>query len=79
MLNGFIAWDNGKSLARVTGTLTGTEAKMTAAEIGGSKVANITGRIEGGNTLAATITGTGGPCDGKTLRVPWMTSTQMGG
>jgi hypothetical protein len=79
-LSGFIAWDHGKSLARVTGTLTGTDAKMTAVEVGGGRTANITGRIEGGgNTLAATIAGMGGPCDGKTVRIPWMSSTQMGG
>jgi hypothetical protein len=76
-LTGFIAWNEGKSIARVTGTAANGEAKLTATEIGGGKTANITGRIEGGSILNATISGTGGPCDGKTIKVPWMSSSMM--
>ena len=78
-LSGFIAWNEGKSVARVSGALAGSEFKMTATEIGGARTANVTGRVEAGNMLTATITGTGGPCDGKTIKVPWMSSTSMGG
>ena len=78
-LGGFIAWNEGKSIARVSGTLTGSDFKMTAKEVGGERTASVTGRVEGGNTLTATITGTGGPCDGKTIKVPWMSSANMGG
>jgi hypothetical protein len=78
-LSGLIAWDQGKSVARVSGTVANGEAKLIATEIGGGKTANIIGRIQGGSMLNATITGTSGPCDGKTIKVPWMSSSMMGG
>jgi len=79
-LSGFIAWNEGQSVARVSGALAGNEFKMTATEIGGARTANITGRVDpAGHVLTATLTGMGGPCDGKTVRVPWMSAAAMSG
>ena len=79
-LRGFIAWgEEGKSFARINGTLAGTEFKLTATEVAGSRIADITGRVEADKTLLVTITGTGGPCDGKTIKVPWFSAAAVGG
>ncbi len=77
-LAGFIAWDNGKTIARVKGMVTASDFTLDATEIGGTRTAKITGTIVGGNTMVAKIAGVPA-CEGKTITVPWYQAAMGGG
>ena len=77
-LAGFIAWDNGKSIARVKGVVTSSDFTLDTMEVGGTRTAKITGTIVGGNTMVAKIAGVPA-CEGKSITVPWYQAAMGGG
>lgn len=76
-LGGFITWDHGNSMAKVKGTVSGSAFNLAAAEVGGTRTANITGRIADGNMMVAQITGVP-RCEGQTISAPWFTGMPSG-
>jgi hypothetical protein len=84
-LQGFVAWDGGKHIARLDGTITPASPgqqrsfKMDAQEVGGAaRKATVQGN-GGGDTLSASIEGSGTACDGKILTIPRVTGGMGGG
>jgi hypothetical protein len=70
-LTGFVAWDQGKHMARVEGTIKkdGTFA-MDAQEVGGQgRKATVKGTATG-NDINVVINGSGTACDGMNLAIP---------
>ncbi len=79
-LDGMIAWDNMKAMARATGTLN-LDAKtfqMTAKEVGGQeRTATISGSVQSDGYLVADITGPNVSC--KNVTVKWFVASPSGG
>ena|SRR5579863_3905713 len=79
-LNGMIAWDNMKAMARATGTLN-LDAKtfqMTAKEVGGQeRTATISGSVQPSGYLVANINGPNVSC--KNVTVQWFVASPSGG
>jgi hypothetical protein len=69
-VTGMVGWDNMTHMASLAGTMQPDgKFSLTAKEVGGPKTATVTG-LNTGSYATITITGTGGPCDGKTVQVP---------
>ncbi len=84
-LEGFVAWDQMKHMARLDGTLIpaspGKERsfKMDAQEVGGTgRKATVQGTA-GGEVINASIEGSGTACDGKILPIPRVSGGTGGG
>jgi hypothetical protein len=84
-LEGFVAWDQMKHMARLNGNLIpaapGKERtfKMDAQEVGGTgRKATVQGSA-GGDYINASIVGSGTACDGKILPIPRVTGGTEGG
>jgi hypothetical protein len=69
-VTGMVGWDNMTHMAALAGTMQSNgQFSLTAKEVGGTKTATVSG-TNSGNYATITITGTGGPCDGRTVQVP---------
>jgi hypothetical protein len=70
-LTGFVAWDQGKHMARLAGSMNKDRTfEMDAQEVGGAgKKATIKGSASG-NYINAVINGSGTACDGDNLAIP---------
>lgn len=84
-LEGFVAWDQMKHMARLDGTLIPASAgkersfKMDAQEVGGAaRKATVQGTA-GGDYINASIEGSGTACDGKILQIPRVAGGTEGG
>jgi hypothetical protein len=79
-LEGFVAWDQGKHLARLEGTLNKDRSfQLDAKEIGGQgRTATVVGKA-GGGYINMTINGSGTACDGQNLPVPTVPGGTGGG
>jgi hypothetical protein len=79
-LTGFVAWDQGKHMARLEGTLKKDRSfEMDAKEIGGQgRSATVVGKA-GGGYINMTINGSGTPCDGQNLPIPTIAGGTGGG
>jgi hypothetical protein len=79
-LIGFVAWDQGKHMARLEGTLKKDRSfEMDAKEIGGQgRSATVVGKA-GGGYINMTINGSGTPCDGQNLPIPTILGGTGGG
>jgi hypothetical protein len=71
---GMVGWDNMTHMASLAGTMQSDgRFSLTAKEVGGPKTATVSG-TNAGNYATIAITGTGSPCDGKTVQVPRSTT-----
>jgi hypothetical protein len=84
-LNGFVAWDQMKHMARLDGMLIPSGVgkprtfKMDAQEVGGSgRKATVQGTAAG-DVINASIDGSGTACDGKILPIPRVAGGMSGG
>jgi hypothetical protein len=83
-LEGFVAWDHGKHVARLDGKIIPVSAgkersfKLDAVEVGSGKKATVQGNA-GGEVINASIEGSGTACDGKILPIPRVTGGMGGG
>ena len=80
-VTGFVAWDRGQHMARLTGALNtkNNTFELEGQEVGGTgKKATIKGTT-GGDYINATIEGSGTPCDGDNLAVPRVVGGTEGG
>jgi hypothetical protein len=76
---GMVSWDEMTHMAKLEGTVQSDgKFSMNAKEVGGPKTATVVGSASG-NYATLTISGTGGPCDGKTVQVPRATAGYGGG
>ncbi len=71
MLVGFVAWDQMKHMARLSGMINKDRSfKMNAQEVGGTgRKATVTGSAAG-DYIQASINGSGTACDNKMLQIP---------
>jgi hypothetical protein len=78
-LTGFVAWDQGKHMARLEGQIKKDRTfAMDAQEVGGQgRKATVKGTASG-SYINAQIAGSGTPCDGVNLAIP-RTAGGMGG
>jgi hypothetical protein len=78
-LMGFVAWDQGKHIAKVAGSINKARSfEMNAAEVGTSRTAKVSGTA-GGNTINVQISGSGSACDGVNLTIPRVVGGLSGG
>jgi hypothetical protein len=79
-LNGFVAWDQGKHIAKVAGSInTDRTFQMEAQEVGGAgRKATVKGSAAGSN-INVVISGTGTACDGVNLTIPRVVGGLGGG
>jgi hypothetical protein len=79
-LTGFVAWDQGKHMARLAGSMNKDRTfEMDAQEVGGTgRKATVKGSA-GGNTINAVINGSGTACDGNNLAIPRVVGGLGGG
>ncbi len=79
-LDGFIAWDGMKHIAKVSGKLeTGRVFHMTAVEQGGAeRKGTVKGQVED-SFIVASLEGTRTGCDGQQIAVPYFASGLEGG
>jgi hypothetical protein len=78
-LTGFVAWDQGKHIAKVAGSIQKNRAfEMNAEEVGTARKAKVVGTA-GGNTINIQISGSGTPCDGVNLTIPRVVGGMSGG
>jgi hypothetical protein len=79
-LVGFVAWDQGRHLAKLVGTINKNRTfEMDAQEVGGQgRKATVKGTA-GGDTINAQIAGSGTPCDGNNLTIPRVSGGMGGG
>jgi len=79
-LVGFVAWDQGKHVARLEGSIkTDRTFEMAAEEVGGaSRKATVKGTA-GGNNINISINGSGTPCDNIILSIPRVAGGLGGG
>jgi hypothetical protein len=79
-LTGFVAWDQGKHMARLAGSMNKDRTfEMDAQEVGGAgKKATIKGSASG-NYINAVINGSGTACDGDNLAIPRVVGGLGGG
>jgi hypothetical protein len=79
-LDGMIAWDSMKAMARATGSLNvqARTFQMTAKEIGGqNRTATVDGTVRQDGWLVANVKGPNVTCTG--ISVPWFAPTTGGG
>jgi hypothetical protein len=75
---GMVSWDEMTHMAKVEGTVQADgKFSLNAKEVGGSRTATVNGNATGAYATL-TISGTGGPCDGKTVQVPRATGSYGG-
>jgi hypothetical protein len=79
-LVGFIAWDDMKHLAKVSGTLeTGRRFHLAAVEQGGAeRNGTVTGQVED-TFIVASLQGTKTGCDNQQISVPYFAGGLSGG
>jgi len=79
-LTGFVAWDEMKHLARVSGTLeTGRVFHLNAVEEGGNqRKGTVSGQVED-SFIVASLTGTKTGCDDQKIWVPYFAGGLAGG
>jgi hypothetical protein len=78
-LVGFVAWDQGKHIAKLAGTINKQRTfEMNAEEVGTDKKAVVTGTA-GGTTINVQINGSGTACDGVNLAIPRFAGGMAGG
>jgi hypothetical protein len=78
-LVGFVAWDQGKHIAKVAGSINKNRSfEMAAEEVGTGKKAKIAGTA-GGSTINIQISGSGTACDGVNLTIPRVVGGMSGG
>jgi hypothetical protein len=79
-LIGFVAWDQGKHMARLAGLINKDRTfEMAAEEVGGAgRKATVKGSA-GGNTINVMISGSGTACDGDNLTIPRVVGGLGGG
>ena len=79
-LNGFVAWDNMRHMAQLSGALNQNRSfQMDAKEVGGQqRTATVKGNAMG-DYINAVIEGSGTACDGKSLNIPRVTGGLGGG
>ncbi len=78
-LEGMIAWNDMKQMARATGTVNmpARTFQMTAKEVGGQgRTATVTGTVRQDGWLVANVKGPNISCQG--INVPWFTPPPMG-
>jgi hypothetical protein len=69
-LVGFVAWDQGKHVAKLNGTINKNQTfEMNAEEVGTGKKAMVKGSA-GGTYINIQISGSGTPCDDVVLNIP---------
>ena len=69
-VTGMVGWDNMTHVASLVGSVRPDgQFALHAKEVNGPKTATVTGTAAG-DYITITITGTGGPCDGKTVQAP---------
>jgi hypothetical protein len=79
-LTGFVAWDQGKHMARLTGSINKDRSfTLDAQEVGGTGRKAIVKGSAGGNYINAVINGSGTPCDGDNLAIPRVAGGLAGG
>jgi hypothetical protein len=78
-LVGFVAWDQGKHVAKLDGTINKNRTfEMNAEEVGTGKKAMVKGSA-GGTNINIQISGSGTACDGVVLNIPRVTGGLGGG
>jgi hypothetical protein len=78
-LTGFVAWDQGKHIAKLAGSINKARTfEMNAEEVGTGKKAKVTGTA-GGTTINVQISGSGSACDGVNLTIPRVVGGMAGG
>jgi hypothetical protein len=79
-LIGFVAWDQGKHMAKLAGSIKKDRTfEMAAEEVGGAgRKATVKGSA-GGNTINIQIAGSGTACDGDNLTIPRVVGGLGGG
>jgi hypothetical protein len=78
-LAGFVAWDQGKHIAKLAGTINKQRTfEMNAQEVGTGKTAKVVGTA-GGTTINVQINGSGTACDGVNLTIPRVVGGLSGG
>jgi hypothetical protein len=79
-LVGFVAWDNGKHMARLEGNLNKDRSfSMDAQEVGGQNRKATAKGTAGGGIINIQIGGSGTPCDGVNLPIPTVSGGYGGG
>jgi hypothetical protein len=78
-LVGFVAWDQGKHVAKLDGTINKNRTfEMNAEEVGTGKKAMVKGSA-GGTNINIQISGSGTACDSVVLNIPRVTGGLGGG
>jgi hypothetical protein len=79
-LTGFVAWDQGQHVARLSGKVNKDRTvEVSAQEVGGTgRTATVTGRA-GGQYINLEIKGSGSACDGVNLAIPRATGGAVAG
>ncbi len=78
-LTGFVAWDQGKHIAKLDGMINKQRTfEMNAEEVSTGKKAVVTGTA-GGTTINVQISGSGTACDGVNLAIPRFAGGMAGG
>jgi hypothetical protein len=78
-LTGFVAWDQGKHIAKLAGSINKQRTfEMNAEEVGTGKKAKVVGTA-GGTTINVQISGSGSACDGVNLTIPRVVGGMAGG
>jgi hypothetical protein len=79
-LNGFVAWDQGKHIANVAGSIDKDRTfQMEAQEVGGAGRKAAVNGSAGGSNINVVISGTGTACDGVNLTIPRVVGGLGGG
>jgi len=79
VVTGMVGWDQMTHVAKLEGNIQADgKFSLNAKEVNGPRTATVTGSATG-NYATLTISGTGGPCDGKTVQVPRSMSGLGGG
>jgi hypothetical protein len=79
-LAGFVAWDQGKHMARLNGSIgKDRNFEMNAEEVGGAGRKAMVKGSAGGTTINVQISGSGTPCDGVNLTIPRVVGGLSGG
>jgi hypothetical protein len=79
-LVGFVAWDQGKHMAKLAGAIKKDRSfEMDAQEVGGqARKATVKGTA-GGDNINVQISGSGTPCDGTNIAIPRVVGGTGGG
>jgi hypothetical protein len=79
-LNGLVAWDQGKHVARLAGSINKDRSfAMNAEEVGAAGKKAMVKGTAGGTTINVVITGSGSACDGVNLTIPRAVGGMGGG